>query len=213
MRGGVILHRKSNSPPALNPLKSTILSHILQQERIRVLHPLMTMSGLKLSHLGPNACHFAWAIKKACCSTRNSGRFGKGRQTPLGWWKRSLSWLGSGLYTGVQLSFVKTHGPVHVRAVRLTVYKWYFDVLKRKEKQVHQAPPLKEDILNLKEIRLNKNLRTTKGVLQLSYWCSKPWGALGPFGGSLWSPEQSSSSFLLAADTLVHLGKLGKHLD
>ena len=31
---------------------------------------------------------------------------------------------GCGLYTGIHLSSVKTHGPVHIRSVHFTAYKW-----------------------------------------------------------------------------------------
>ena len=41
---------------------------------------------------------------------------------------------GCGLHMGIHLSSVKTHGPVHVRSVHFTAYKW------KKERKTASSP-------------------------------------------------------------------------
>lgn len=124
-REKVILHRKSNFLPALIPLQLTILSPILQQERITVPSIHCNDNEWPQTHCYA-MCHFVWATKKVRHSTRGGGCPGWGAPGSLpGWWNRSRS--------GRHLSFVKTHGPIHIRSVHFTVCKWYFDFSRERD--------------------------------------------------------------------------------
>lgn len=72
-------------------------------------------------------CHFVLAIKKAPTALRTAVASEGG--APETFWADGnppyLAWCVG--YVSVHLSFVRTHGPVHVRSVYLTVGKRYCD--------------------------------------------------------------------------------------
>lgn len=178
----MIFHRKSDPPPALTALTLPTLSCHPGQER-RALHSAVPVSSGPRLRTGTKCMHFASReqFKRLITALRIVAASGGGApRNLLGWWTCSIPWLGCGLDTGRHLSFVKAPRPAHGRSAHATVWSARSTLIfKEKRKTGSPAPSLKEGMLSLKEIGVNKNFKKTKVVLQVSCRSSLPPSALG----------------------------------
>lgn len=129
----------------------------------------------------------------------------------LALWECSISWPGGGGHTDMHWPLVKIHGPVHLRPVHFTVYK-FTSIFKKKWKTGLPGPSLKEDTLSLKEIWVNKNSRKTGGSAA-HYWRFAALVCMGPSVGLrcpyewVWAPSSSLLNHCFVSGSLVNTGR------